>query len=171
MPDWSNFGMGVAGSAVSLGLNTLESGLTGLINNAFYKRNLGLQTQAQKDLIDYQNEYNTPSAQMRRLQEAGLNPNLVYGSAAPTGVSGNASAPSGSGFPAQHGTNDVAAAAAHIAQMNLASSAEQLNIANADKAAAEAELTRMNTRYYPEIVESSIKKRIKKLIRLLRKKI
>lgn len=158
MPNWSNFGAGVAGSAVSLGLNTLESGLTGLINNAFYKRNLQLQTDAQKDLIDYQNQYNSPTAQMQRLQEAGLNPNLVYGSAAPAGVSGNAAAPSGSGFPASHGTNDVAAAAAHMAQMRLSSSAEQLNIANADKASAEAERTRLDSKYYPELVESTISK-------------
>ena len=32
-----------------------------------------------------QNEYNTPSAQMARLREAGLNPNLVYGSGSVTG--------------------------------------------------------------------------------------
>lgn len=34
-----------------------------------------------------QNEYNSPQAQMRRFQEAGLNPNLIYGQ----GNSGNAS--------------------------------------------------------------------------------
>lgn len=33
-----------------------------------------------------QNEYNTPEAQMQRFQEAGLNPNLIYGQ----GTSGNA---------------------------------------------------------------------------------
>lgn len=51
------------------------------------------QFQMQKDLMSYQNdmnhqnwleqtEYNTPANQMKRLQEAGLNPNLVYGKGA-----------------------------------------------------------------------------------------
>ena len=152
------FAEGVAANAVGLGFGLVNNAVSGLINNAFYKRNLGLQVQAQKDLINYQNEYNSPTAQMQRLQEAGLNPNLVYGSAAPAGVSGNAAAPAGGGLPGSFGTHDIAASAAHMAQMHLASSAEELNIANADKARAEAELTKMNTRYYPEVIEMTIKK-------------
>ena len=36
-----------------------------------------------------QNEYNTPANQMKRLQDAGLNPNLIYGSgSANTGIAG-----------------------------------------------------------------------------------
>lgn len=38
-----------------------------------------------------QNAYNNPIAQMQRLQEAGLNPNLIYGTS-PSGASGNAGA-------------------------------------------------------------------------------
>ncbi|UPW41906.1 DNA pilot protein [Dipodfec virus RodF1_76] len=34
----------------------------------------------QKEMWHMQNEYNKPSAQMARYQEAGLNPNLIYGS-------------------------------------------------------------------------------------------
>lgn len=42
-----------------------------------------------------QNLYNSPVQQMQRLQEAGLNPNLIYGSS-PSGAAGNASpAPTG----------------------------------------------------------------------------
>lgn len=33
------------------------------------------------------NEYNSPEQQMKRLKDAGLNPNLVYGSSAPSGMS------------------------------------------------------------------------------------
>lgn len=46
-----------------------------------------LQYQQNLDLWNKQNEYNAPTAQMQRLQAAGLNPNLVYGN----GVSGNSS--------------------------------------------------------------------------------
>lgn len=166
----SAFAEGVASNAVGMGFGLVNNAVTGLINNAFYKRNLGLQVQAQKDLIDYQNEYNSPTAQMRRLQDAGLNPNLVYGSAAPAGVSGNASAPAGGAVPGSFGTNDIAASAAHMAQMHLASSAEDLNIANAEKARAEAELTKMNTRYYPEVIEMTIKKGFQEIYTLASQK-
>lgn len=41
----------------------------------------------QKDVAmwNMQNEYNSPAAQMQRLQQAGLNPNLVYGGGSVTG--------------------------------------------------------------------------------------
>ena len=41
------------------------------------------------DMWNRQNAYNTPEMQMQRLKEAGLNPNLMYGS----GTTGNADAP------------------------------------------------------------------------------
>lgn len=49
------------------------------------------ETQRKDHLSDWamQNAYNTPAAQMQRLKQAGLNPNLVYGN----GVEGNSSAP------------------------------------------------------------------------------
>ncbi|MCD7848881.1 MAG: hypothetical protein LUH63_03545 [Parabacteroides sp.] len=46
-------------------------------NTRAYARNL--------EMWNMQNEYNSPTAQMSRLRQAGLNPNLVYGS----GVTGN----------------------------------------------------------------------------------
>lgn len=46
-----------------------------------------------------QNEYNSPSAQMQRLQEAGLNPNLVYDKGATTTASSLPAAPSAGQYP------------------------------------------------------------------------
>lgn len=43
------------------------------------------------ELWKMQNQYNTPLEQMKRLKEAGLNPNLIYGSS-PSGASGAAGA-------------------------------------------------------------------------------
>lgn len=37
------------------------------------------QQQMNKEVWDYQNAYNTPQSQMQRLQDAGLNPRLIYG--------------------------------------------------------------------------------------------
>lgn len=54
--------------------------------------NIGSSRRQNKRMIEFwnmQNEYNHPKAQMARLQEAGLNPNLIYGSGA-SGASGNA---------------------------------------------------------------------------------
>lgn len=68
-----------------------------LIDNLFAGSRIKKQLKANKELAQYQfdlnrrqweaeNEYNSPAAQMQRLKEAGLNPNLVYGNGS---VSGN----------------------------------------------------------------------------------
>lgn len=149
----SPFGSAAAMSAINFGFSNAQS----FVDNLFYKRNLKLQTEAQKELIDYQNEYNSPTAQMQRLMEAGLNPNLVYGSQAPAGVSGNASAPSGA-MPQSHTTYDFANSMARIAQMKQAESAVNLNKALTNKANAEADYVRSQDQYYPEYMESVIRK-------------
>lgn len=72
--DWSN----MAGSAVSAGSGLLGSLIAGRYNR---KR----QEQSQKwaeDMWQKQNEYNLPINQVARLTEAGINPNLAFGSAA-----------------------------------------------------------------------------------------
>lgn len=52
------------------------------------------QKQYNLDMWNRNNEYNSPTAQMARLKEAGLNPNLVYGNGATATSQGPASAPS-----------------------------------------------------------------------------
>lgn len=57
----------------------------GIQNRQNYKRSIKMyQMQRQDALADWnmQNQYNSPEQQMRRLREAGLNPNLVYGNGA-----------------------------------------------------------------------------------------
>lgn len=64
-----------------------------IINANTARKNTDKTNQANKELAEYsfqkdteawnrQNEYNLPSAQMARLRDAGLNPNLVYGNGA-----------------------------------------------------------------------------------------
>lgn len=80
----------------------LVSGVSGLLGGAFsgyqsdkatkeYNRGqlelAKYQNQANINLWNMQNAYNTPAAQMQRYRDAGLNPNLIYGQ----GSSGNAS--------------------------------------------------------------------------------
>lgn len=72
--DWSN----MAGSAVSAG-----SGLLGSIIAGIYNRKRQRQSQEwAESMWKKQNEYNLPINQMARLKEAGINPNLAFGSAA-----------------------------------------------------------------------------------------
>lgn len=88
---------GVLGGPVG---SAAVSALGGIAGSLIGKKSQDNTNQQQMDLAKYQyeknlemwnkqNEYNTPSAQMQRYQEAGLNPNLIYNSG--TAVSGNAS--------------------------------------------------------------------------------
>lgn len=72
--DWSN----LAGSAVSAG-----SGLLGSIISGIYNRKRQRESQQwAEQMYEKQNEYNLPINQVARLKEAGINPNLAFGSAA-----------------------------------------------------------------------------------------
>lgn len=51
---------------------------------------MDLQLKQNKELFDYQNEYNAPINQIARLKQAGLNPGLMYGSHGSTGNAANA---------------------------------------------------------------------------------
>lgn len=72
--DWSN----MVGSAVSAGSGLLGSLIAGAYNR---KRQQQSQEWAEK-MWKSQNEYNLPVNQVKRLKEAGINPNLAFGSAA-----------------------------------------------------------------------------------------
>jgi len=75
-----------------------------LISGQQQKKNAERQAQANKDLaafqadanekyLSQQNEYNKPLNQMSRFQEAGLNPNLIYGQGSPGNQSQSLSYP------------------------------------------------------------------------------
>lgn len=81
--NWSAIGEG----AIGAGIGMLGSAISQRQNYKYSKKLMELQYQQNLDLWNKQNEYNSPTAQMQRLQAAGLNPNLVYGSS----VSGNSS--------------------------------------------------------------------------------
>lgn len=68
--DWSN----PVGQAVSGGFGLLGSYLSYKYNQRLAEQ----QNQYNLDMWRLQNEYNSPQAQMKRFEEAGLNPNLIY---------------------------------------------------------------------------------------------
>lgn len=75
-------------SAAASAVTGAGQGILGLIQNKKNREFAEKQTNQARQwaLEDWQsqNEYNSPRAQMQRLQEAGLNPNLVYGTGAAT---------------------------------------------------------------------------------------
>lgn len=87
---WANYAQvadSVLGGAISWAATAQQNKKSREFSEKMYQR----QFDDNLELWHLQNQYNSPRAQMQRLQEAGLNPNLMYG----TGSGANsASAPS-----------------------------------------------------------------------------
>lgn len=77
---------GAGGNTVSAGLDALTTGVQNRASRKFSKQMYERQYNDNIKFWQMQNEYNSPQAQMQRFQQAGLNPNLIYG----RGDSGNA---------------------------------------------------------------------------------
>lgn len=135
----------------------------GLLGNMFgqqssYEKNMEMQKDQQRfnrDMAEWQNQvnvanwqmmnaYNTPAAQMERLLDAGLNPNLLYGNGAT--ATGNATAPQGASHvdsvpytPVNYGdfgTSDAVRAYNQVRQVS----------AQVDNMESQADYNRANTR-------------------------
>lgn len=94
-----------AGSQIAQGvMNPLFGHLTNVRNRKFSREMYGRQRE--DALADWAmvNEYNSPRAQMQRFQEAGLNPNLIYGQMT---EAGGVRAASSSGGQAQAPQTDI----------------------------------------------------------------
>lgn len=96
--NWAAIGEG----AIGAGIGMLGSAISQRQNYKYSKKLMELQYQQNLDLWNKQNEYNSPTAQMRRLQAAGLNPNLVYGSSVSGNSSNNTSTSLGSVSPVDY---------------------------------------------------------------------
>lgn len=85
--DWSN----PAGAAVAGAMGLIGSAL----NYKYQSKLQDKQNQFNLDMWNLQNEYNSPQAQMKRYEEAGLNPALIYSQGNP----GNAASAPVQGVP------------------------------------------------------------------------
>lgn len=143
---------------MDLGLGTLISGGLGAVANLFganagSKRSLQAvreTNEANKELAEYQyeknlemwnyqNEYNTPQNQMKRLIDAGLNPNLMYGQG-DTGNASNAPQYDAPRMEAYTGFGDLGVSSATTQLMQ-----GLMGYANIKKTNAEADQIRQNT--------------------------
>lgn len=84
MPD--GLVLGAAAQVAGGGLNALSTGIQNNRSEKFSREMYDRQKADNLSFWNLQNDYNSPQAQMARFQEAGLNPNLIYGQ----GNSGNA---------------------------------------------------------------------------------
>lgn len=69
---------------IALGLGSIASSIVG--QRTQYKHNMAIaryQTEADQAFMREMLEYNTPANQMKRFQDAGLNPHLIYGQGTP----------------------------------------------------------------------------------------
>lgn len=84
MADWTSIVSSAAGTGNSIG-SAITSSWNQKKTNEFNREMAEYAWEQERDMWNKQNEYNSPQAQMQRLIEAGLNPNLIYGSSANTG--------------------------------------------------------------------------------------
>lgn len=107
---WKNVtkGLDKVGTAAAVGAATYYGGpqvAAGLISGAGQIYSTNKSIQASQEEIARQNAYNSPASQMQRLQEAGLNPLLVYSSGNVVGNQSGVASSDYSGYG--RGVNDA----------------------------------------------------------------
>lgn len=160
--NWASIGEG----AIGAGIGMIGSAISQRQNYKYSKKLMELQYQQNLDLWNKQNEYNSPTAQMQRLQAAGLNPNLVYGSSVAGNSSNNTSTSLGSVSPVDY-TDSMFKGVSAVTNMKLARSTvrrqetqNQLDLALAANKALDTEYLRqtLNSRvsYQNELTKFSL---------------
>jgi len=104
-----------------------------LLGNRGAKRRQQLADQQNIKFWNMQNAYNTPKQQMARLKDAGLNPNLIYGSNANTGVAGSVSPSKASPYNIQNPVPSVLQSALLQSQIANLDSVTDKNRADTEK--------------------------------------
>lgn len=137
----------------SIGL--IDKGIDQIINRS----NSAYQNKETRDFMALQNQFNilnyekygSPSAQMRQLKEAGLNPDLMYQNGA-SGIGNLGSVSMGSSAPVSPSSSGLTSSLATLTQLKLAEQQSKLNDANIDlvnankdKAVAETNKLRSET--------------------------
>lgn len=133
--------MGILQNAPLLsGIGNAVGGIAGSVIQNRGQRKLANDAQAYElDMWNRSNEYNSPEAQMARLKQAGLNPNLVYGS-------GNVSGQSSSPAPKAHVPNYQSPVSGELITGVLASMLSTMK-AQADTLKTKAETDRVKQQF------------------------
>jgi hypothetical protein len=123
------------------GLGLLGSLGSSIITNKGAKNRQALAYQQNIKFWNMQNAYNTPKEQMKRLQEAGLNPNLIYSSGqGATGVAGSVSPSKPAPYNIQNPVPSALSTALYKPQVKEIESKISLNNSNELKNYADSKL-------------------------------
>lgn len=137
----------IAGGAALLGTaaNAAATGNMNKKNRAFAREQYQTQKADNLDFWNQQNTYNSPQQQMARLQQAGLNPNLVYGNGSAANTAGDISTPHAQPFRGEAPQIDLPQMAnsyfnAQTQAQNLSNQQKQGSLIDAQTALANAEV-------------------------------
>lgn len=115
-------GITAAAGAAQTGLNLSLSGSLNRKTRKFAAKQADLQYQRSLNMMQMQNEYNSPAAQVARLKQAGLNVGLMYQNAGAGGESAQPASPEMASWspiaPNVDGLNLIAQAALQKAQID-----------------------------------------------------
>ena len=162
MRRFNNTGGGQTPSSSGSWIPSIAGGALGLAANLISNRQQKKREQDRRlyDLEQWhrQNKYNHPLQQMQRLAQAGLNPNLIYGSS-PGSAVGNAGAIPAGQAPEYNLDNPVTSfmdARVKQAQSDNLRSAVNLNTANAMKSISQSGLAKSQTNQINKLLSGNL---------------
>ena len=95
LPFLKGIGSAIGSNGIDLGFNQLGKSISAAREQRYNERNMALQYEYQKKMVDYINNYNLPTKSVARWKAAGIAPQAVFGnSPGGAGVASDASAPS-----------------------------------------------------------------------------
>lgn len=145
--NWSGIGEGAISGAIGAIGNFFTGGMSARKQYKYQSKLMDKQNQQQIDFWKMNNEYNTPFAQRARLEQAGLNPDLMYGGSGSVAQSQMPGAASGSAPNVDYGdTSGAFANGIRLAQQASLIDAQVSKIEMENKLIAEQALSQASLR-------------------------
>lgn len=145
--NWSGIGEGAISGAIGAIGNLFTGGMSARKQYKYQSKLMDKQNQQQIDFWKMNNEYNTPFAQRARLEQAGLNPDLMYGGSGSVAQSQMPGAAAGSAPNVDYGdTSGAFANGIRLAQQASLIDAQVSKIEMENKLIAEQALTQASLR-------------------------
>lgn len=137
-------GSAIGSGGIDLGFNQLGKSISAAREQRYNERNMALQHEYQKKMVDYINDYNLPTKSVSRWKAAGIAPQAVFGnSPGGAGVASDASAPSSDNPGTDSNFSRFSQTLAEQQQME---NDKKITDATVDKLKAEADKLRGDTK-------------------------
>lgn len=145
--NWSGIGEGAISGAIGAIGNLFTGGMSARKQYKYQSKLMDKQNQQQIDFWKMNNDYNTPFAQRARLEQAGLNPDLMYGGSGSVAQSQMPGAAAGSAPNVDYGdTSGAFANGIRLAQQASLIDAQVSKIEMENKLIAEQALSQASLR-------------------------